>query len=91
MQYLQTQSGLVAARYIVRVGGLNSRSTGNYHEVDYVCGREARETRASAEAVADFLQSALKDTSQVLMDLFVHVQEGLELSVDKVAGPPALD
>lgn len=53
--FLSTRSGLIAASAIVRIGGLNTRSTGNYHEIEYCIGNEPRETRASAEAVEQFL------------------------------------
>jgi hypothetical protein len=55
--FLETQSGLIAARYIVRISAVNTRPSGNYHEIEYTCGGEARETRASEDAVADFLDS----------------------------------
>jgi hypothetical protein len=55
MLFLQTESGLISARHIVRIGGLNTRPSGNYHEVEYCVGNEPRETRASEDDVADFL------------------------------------
>lgn len=55
MQFLSTQAGLIAARHIVRISALNTRPSGNYHEIDYVHGTEPRETRASEADVADFL------------------------------------
>jgi hypothetical protein len=54
--FLRTQSGLISARHIVRISGLNTRSTGNYHEIDYMCGQEARETRATEDDVHEFLE-----------------------------------
>jgi hypothetical protein len=56
--FLNTQSGLISARHIVRIGGLNTRSTGNYHEIEYCVGSEPRETRATEDDVADFLTDA---------------------------------
>ncbi len=60
MLFLRTASGLLSARHIVRIGGLNTRSTGNYHEVEYCVGNEPRETRATEDDVHDFLE----DTEQ---------------------------
>jgi hypothetical protein len=70
MKFLQTQtSGLLAAKHIVLIGAINTRSAGNsYHEIDYAHGGEAKSTRATAEAVNNFfdeiaranLQKALK-------------------------------
>jgi hypothetical protein len=57
--FLQTERGdLVAARFIVRIGGLNSRPQFNrfWHDIDYVHGKEPRSTTASREAVADFME-----------------------------------
>ena len=56
--FLRTQSGLIGARYIVRIGGLNTRSTGNFHEIEYCVGNEPRETRATEDDVQDFLDEA---------------------------------
>ena len=56
--FLRTQSGLISARYIVRIGGLNTRSTGNFHEIEYCVGNEPRETRATEDDVQDFLDEA---------------------------------
>jgi hypothetical protein len=53
--FLQTRSGLIAASAIVRISALNTRSTGNYHEIEYCVGNEPRETRASEDDVAGFL------------------------------------
>lgn len=57
MFFLQTDSGLIAAKHIVRIGGLNTRPhiPRRWHEIDYQHGREARSTTASAEAVQEFL------------------------------------
>jgi hypothetical protein len=57
MRFLQTQAGLISARHIVRIGGLNTRPTGNFHEIEYCVGTEPRETRASEDDVQDFLDS----------------------------------
>jgi hypothetical protein len=55
MLFLETQIGSLAANAIVLIGGLNTRPTGNYHEILYTHGGgEARETRATEEAVQDF-------------------------------------
>lgn len=58
MLFLQTLSGLISARHIVRIGGLNTRSTGNYYEIEYCVGTESRETRATEDDVNDFLLEA---------------------------------
>lgn len=58
MRFLQTEHGeLIAAKYIVRIGGLNSRPQFQryWHEIDYVHGGEARATTASQKAVEEFL------------------------------------
>jgi hypothetical protein len=53
--FLQTSSGLIHSRAIVRISALNTRTTGDFHEIEYHIGTEARETRATADAVATFL------------------------------------
>lgn len=56
--FLQTECGdLIAAKSIVRIGPLNTRShiSRRWHEVDYCVGREPRTTTAGAQAVEDFL------------------------------------
>jgi hypothetical protein len=58
MLFLQTEAGaLIAAAYIVRIGGLNTRTHRTWHEIDYVHGTDACTTTASAEAVERFLTS----------------------------------
>jgi hypothetical protein len=62
--FLQTERGdLIAANYVVRIGGLNSRPQFNrfWHEIDYVHGKAARSTTASQEAVADFMERCIDD------------------------------
>jgi len=54
MQYLETRSGSLAASAIDLIGGLNERPTGNFHLIEYHVAGDARETRASEQAVADF-------------------------------------
>jgi hypothetical protein len=58
MLFLQTRSGLVAAKHIVRISAINTRElpTQSYHEIDYVHGGEARSTTATEDAVIDFLE-----------------------------------
>ena len=55
MRFLETSSGLVAAKAIVLIGGLNTRPTGNFHLIEYCVGSEPRTTRATQEAVQVFL------------------------------------
>ena len=52
---MDTRSGLLAENAIVLIGGLCVRATGNYHEIDYTCGAEARTTRATEAAVQEYL------------------------------------
>jgi hypothetical protein len=59
MLFLETRSGLLAANAIVLIGGLCVRPTGNYFEIDYNHGQEARSTIASEEDVQDFLDEGL--------------------------------
>jgi hypothetical protein len=59
MLFLETEVGeLIAAKHIVRIGGLNTRPSRAWHDIDYLHGGEARSTTASAEAVEDFLTEA---------------------------------
>jgi hypothetical protein len=59
MLFLETEAGeLIAAKHIVRIGGLNTRPTRSWHDIDYVHGGDARSTTASAEAVEYFLDEA---------------------------------
>ncbi len=57
MLFLSTRTGLVSHRAIVKIGAINTRTPPiqSFHEIDYVCGTEARSTTATADAVADFL------------------------------------
>ena len=57
MLFLETRSGLVAAKHVVRIEAVNTRPTGDYHRVDYVHGGEPRETTATAEAVERFVEN----------------------------------
>ncbi len=54
--FLAADSGLIAAHAIVRISALNTRPTGNFHEIEYRVGREPRETRAGEEAVRRFME-----------------------------------
>lgn len=59
MRFLQTESGdLIAAKYIARIGPLNSRPQFDryWHEIDYAVGDEPRSTTASQTAVEAFLE-----------------------------------
>ena len=56
--FLQTSSGLLSSDKIVLIGAVNRRATGDFHLIDYECGGEPRQTRASAEAVREFLDSS---------------------------------
>ena len=59
MLFLETETGeLIAGKHIVRIGGLNTRPTRSWHEIDYVHGGEARSTTASRQAVDNFLSEA---------------------------------
>lgn len=59
MLFLQTEAGeLIAAKHIVRIGGLNKRTHRSWHDIDYVHGGDARTTTASAESVEYFLGEA---------------------------------
>jgi len=58
MLFLETRSGLLAGKHIVLIGRVNTTPSGRYHEIDYVCGGEARSTTASADAVTDFLDDS---------------------------------
>jgi hypothetical protein len=63
MLFLETRSGGIAASAIDVIGGLNERATGNFHLIEYHVGREPRETRASEQAVREFMaaqQSRIK-------------------------------
>lgn len=53
-RYLQTFSGLIAEHSIVRIGALETHGPQQWHPIDYKCGSEPRETRASAEAVEEY-------------------------------------
>ena len=59
MLFLETATGLVAAKHIVRIGAVNTRPGRSFHEIDYVHGGEARSTIASEAAVQDFLEENL--------------------------------
>ena len=62
MRFLQTEMGaLIGAPHIVRIGGLNTRATRRWHEVDYVHVPEAHSTTATEQAVSDFLDSTDED------------------------------
>jgi hypothetical protein len=52
---------LIGAHYIVRIGGLNTRPTRRWHEIDYVHGTEAHSTTATEDGVAEFLESNDED------------------------------
>ncbi len=58
MLFLDTECGLIAAKHVVRIGGLNTRSSRSWHDIDYVHGGEARSTTASREAVEQFLEES---------------------------------
>jgi hypothetical protein len=53
MRFLSTQSGLIRAGAIDQISALHERSKS--HEIHFHIGDEARLTRASAEAVEQFL------------------------------------
>jgi hypothetical protein len=58
MLFLNTRSGLIAERAIDLIESLCIRPTGNFHRIEYHVGNEARETRATEEAVQDFLEAS---------------------------------
>jgi hypothetical protein len=53
MLFLDSRSGLIAAKHIVRIGAINTRQLPiqSFHEIDYAHGGEARSTTATADAV----------------------------------------
>ena len=57
MLFMSTRAGLIAGNHVVRIGAVNTRPTGNFHEIDYVHGLEARSTTATADDVEDFLDA----------------------------------
>lgn len=57
MLFLSTRSGLLAAKHIVLIGAVNTRPAGNFHEIDFQLGGEARSTTATAADVEDFLDA----------------------------------
>jgi diaminopimelate decarboxylase len=56
MLFLETRSGLLAADAVDLIESVCVRSTGNFHRIHYHIGSEARETTATEQAVANFLQ-----------------------------------
>ena len=57
LRFLQTEAGeFIAAKYIVKICGLNSRPNREWHEVHYVHGSEACTATVSAQVVSDFLE-----------------------------------
>jgi hypothetical protein len=55
--FLDTRSGLIRSGAIDLIGAEQGPDSSRFHIVEYHIGTEARETRASAEAVADFLST----------------------------------
>ena len=52
MLFLETRSGTIAETAIISISAINTRPhCPPWHDVTYRVGREARETRASKEAV----------------------------------------
>jgi hypothetical protein len=59
MLFLTTQSGLIAAKHLVRIGNINHRPAPipAWHEIDYNHSGEAKSTRATAESVNLFFDA----------------------------------
>ena len=61
--FLDTSDGLVAAKYIIRIGDKpESWPHGIFYKVLYQVGSEAWETRARAEDVSEFLEAVENGT-----------------------------
>lgn len=58
MQFLETRSGLIRRGAIDLIGAEQGPDSNRFHIVEYHVGAEARETRASAQAVAEFLDKS---------------------------------
>jgi hypothetical protein len=56
VHFLHTQSGSLNADYILLIGHVIVRSSGNYCEIDYTDGAQRCTTRASEGSVTDFFQ-----------------------------------
>jgi len=57
LRYLPTASGLIRAGAIDHIGPPETHGPQIYQVISYHVGTEARETRASVEAVETFLQA----------------------------------
>jgi hypothetical protein len=58
MRFLQTEDGLISERYLVRLDHLDPAEP---WFITYIRGTRCIDTRASAQAVVDFLCNTLKD------------------------------
>ena len=56
---LTTRAGDINAAHIVRISALCVRRTGNYHEIDFNHGTEARSTTATEDDVNEFREAQL--------------------------------
>ncbi len=57
MRFLQTNDGLIAAKYVIRIGKPEHWPHGTFYPISYQHGGDALETRATEDDVQDFLDS----------------------------------
>ena len=70
MKFLQTQTGLISTKRLVRIGPINTRPAPipSWHEIDYVHGLEARSTRATAEAVNNLFDQIARENLNAALE-----------------------
>jgi hypothetical protein len=57
MHFLETRSGSIRAGAIDLIGAEQGPESNRFHLIEYHIGAQARETRASADDVADFFST----------------------------------